>query len=52
MQAIDAFIRLDLAIAEFFINNYKDVLIIDTTFLHVETVVRKNIITNLKKKKS
>ena len=45
-QAIDAFTRLDLAVAESFINNYKDAIIIDTTALYAETIVTKNIITN------
>ena len=45
-QAIDAFTRLDLAVAESFLNNYKDAIIIDTTALYAETIVTKNIITN------
>ena len=30
VQALDAFSRLDIVVAESFINNYKDALIIDT----------------------
>ncbi|XP_046746400.1 zinc finger MYM-type protein 1-like [Diprion similis] len=43
-RAVDAFLKLDMKNGEDFINNYKKILIIDTSALEAEAMVMKNML--------
>lgn len=47
-NAVDAFLKLDLKNGEDFINNYKNLLKIDTSALNAETMIMKNMLQSKK----
>lgn len=47
-QSVDSFLKLDLKNGEAFINNFKDILKIDTTLFQAETLIIKSMMENKK----